>query len=318
MLFAGKNRREPDRPQEEKSLYPVLHVAGSLKEYQKELVKKEVASLSELSLVGSTFSGVLSEADNFQEKLQELGQSFANIDDAAGQFIHVREEIGGTVSEAQGLMEELKNTSIKIQMSYDEMAGIFENLQSAIRGIQQCMGKIVSIADQTNILAINASIEAARAGVEGRGFAVVAAQVKELAKEIKQLAGEVDSGVCDVETRAGELSSSIQSSQETLNQGVGVVGQTDESFQKITATAEGAASVQMEISGVIQASQQELAVLCQFFDGIKGQYREVVKHIDQASRLGTTKSAMFEDMDNMISQLPPFVKDLEAGGPSRK
>lgn len=313
MLFAGKNRREPDRPQEEKNLYPVLHVAGSLKEYQKELVKKEVASLSELSLVESTFSGVLSEADNFQEKLQELGQSFANIDDAAGQFIHVRAEIGGTVSEAQGLMEELKNTSIKIQMSYDEMAGIFENLQSAIRGIQQCMGKIVSIADQTNILAINASIEAARAGVEGRGFAVVAAQVKELAKEIKQLAGEVDFGVCDVETRAGELSSSIQASQETLNQGVGVVGQTDESFRKITATAEGAASVQMEISGVIQASQQELAVLCQFFDGIKSQYREVVKHIDQASRLGTTKSAMFEDMDNMISQIPPLVSDLESG-----
>ena len=129
MLFAGKNRREPERPQEEKSLYPVLHVADSLKEYQRELVKKEVASLSELSLVGSTFSGVLSEADHFQDKLQELGQSFANIDGVAGEFAHVRAEIGGTVLEAQGLMEELKNTSTKIQASYDEMADIFGNLQ---------------------------------------------------------------------------------------------------------------------------------------------------------------------------------------------
>ena len=150
---------------------------------------------------------MLKEADHFQEELQKLGESFSNIDAAAGQFVHVREEIGGTVSEAQGLMEELKSTSMKIQQSYDEMAGIFGNLESAIRGIQQCMG-----------------------------FAVVAAQVKELAKEIKQLAGEVDTGVCDVETRAGELSSSIQSSQQTLNQEIGIVGQTDESFRKIIAT----------------------------------------------------------------------------------
>ena len=295
--------------QEEKSLYPVLHIAGSLKEYQQDLVKKEVASLWELSQVGSSFSGVLEEGDQFQTKLRALGESFSSISQTAEQFSQVRGEIGMAVSEARNQMEVLGHTSMQVQQSYDAMAETFSHLENAIRGIQQSLGKIVSIAEQTNILAINASIEAARAGSEGRSFAGGATQVKQLAGEIKDLAGEVDNGVNEVELRANELSESIAVSQQTMGQGASIVSQTEGSFEKITQAAEGAMSVQSGIADVIGQSQQELQVLCQFFDQIKEQYQVVIKHIDSASRLGTTKSAMFEDMDNMISQLPPLIQD---------
>ncbi len=313
MLFAKKDRQAPAQTHTENNFYPVLHVAASLKEYQKELVQKEVASLRELDLVGSSFSGVLKETDRFQEKLQALEESFSNIDHASEQFVHVRDKVAETVSEAQHQVDALANISMQIQKSYDAMTSTFDQLQSAITEIQQCMSKIISIADQTNILAINASIEAARAGAGGKGFAVVASQVKELAKEIKVLANEVDTGVHDVECRAGELSDSISSSEQTLGQGVGIVEQTNESFHKIISVADGSASVQTEISGVIEASQMELQTIHQFFAQIKEQYQEVVRHIESASRLGTTKSAMFEDMDNMISQIPPFVSELNSG-----
>ena len=112
-----------------------------------------------------------------------------------------------------------------------------------------------------------------------------------------------------MESGTNQLSGSITASQQALSRNFDTVNSTYESFHKITETAEGAASVQTAISGVIEESRGELQIIYNFFDEIKSQYQEVVKHIAQASRLGTTKSAMFEDIDNMLSQIPLIIKD---------
>ena len=293
----------------EKSLYPVLYVTDHLKDYKDALIQKEVESLWELSLVNKSFSGVLEKADNFQAQLMDFGQSFSSINTTAGQFSEVRESIGQTVSQTQDKVEDLKQTSIAIEQSYAEMEQTFTQLQAAVTSICKSINKIVSIADETNILAINASIEASRAGESGKGFAVVASKVKELAEEIKSLANEAESDIHDVESGTNQLNKSISESAEKLGKGTGIVNATYDSFQEITQAADGASTVQTDIATVIGASQNKLQTLCQFFDDIKQQYQEVVKHINRASTLGTTKSAMFEDIDNMLSQIPPIIKD---------
>lgn len=300
----GKNRKNMQ------NLSPILHVTDNLKEYRNELIGKEVESLWELGMVGSSFKEVMRRADHFHEQLSEFEQSFSDINTAAGQFDEVRGSISGAVAEAQDKVEELKSTSVQVERSYSDMEQTFEQLQSAVDGIQRCMKKIISIAEQTNILAINASIEAARAGQSGKGFSVVASNVKELADEIKGLAEEVDTGIHEVERGTGKLNNSISISQQALDRNIDTVNSTYESFNKIITTAEGTITVQAEISDVIDNAHRELQTIGQFFDEIKHQYKEVVRHIDRANNLGTTKSAMFEDIDNMLSQIRPLVEEM--------
>ena len=87
------------------------------------------------------------------------------------------------------------------------------------------------------------------------------------------------------------------------------VNQTYERFDEITKSAESATTVHAEISDVIGNSKSALDQLCGFFVQLKDQYQEVVKHINQASKLGTTKSTMFEDIDNMMAQIPPIINE---------
>lgn len=310
MFFKEKKGIEQkEEPKKEKNLYPVLHVVDSLKEYQKELAQKEVSSLQELSQVGNSFENVMEVADNFQNKLADFGETFSNIEQVSGQFATVKGDITQSVAQAQAEVEDLKSSSLQMNTYFDEIVSTFESFQLSVKSIKECTDAIVSIANQTNMLALNASIEAARAGELGKGFAVVAVEVKKLADEIKNLVTAVNSSISDVERGTEKLNASIDVSQQALGQSIEKVNDTYQMFDRITQAAEGATAVQEEITQTIDESERNLAALSKFFDKIRNQYQDVLDHIENVNRLGTMKSAMFEDMDNMLSQIPPIIKE---------
>lgn len=293
----------------ERSLSPVIYVTESLKDYQQALVESEVESLHELNQVRKSFGNVLEESENFRGEIENFEHNFSNINEVSNRFASVKDNITQSVVQVQGEVEELKNSSILVETHFDEMQNTFTAFQSSLKEIQRCTNQIVSIADQTSILSLNATIEAARVGEQGRGFAVVADEVKSLSEEIRNLVAMVDESLAEVEQAAEMLSSSIDVSHQALEQSLSRVDETYEMFDNITQAAEGATSVQEEISQVIDNSKTELQTVCSFFDRMKERYKEVIQHINAVSKMGTTKSSMFEDVDNMLGQIPPIIKD---------
>lgn len=305
------NERHKKGKEEQDKLYPLIHVASSLKEYQKQIVLKEVGSLQELREVQISFGDVLRENNSLKEKMNSFHNVFETVGEVSGQFEDVKREIADSVDEVQNHVSGLKESAINVQERFGEIQNTFEEFQVSIQEIKSCMNKVVSIANETNMLALNASIEAARAGEKGKGFAVVADEVKKLADVIKGLVKEVRVSLADVEKGTDRLNTTIQYSKEALNESIENVDVTRDMFEKIIVAAGGADAVHESITQAVDSSQMELDNLSLGFEQMKNRYRNVLEHIERASEMGTTKSAMFEDMDNMLSQVVPIMEEMK-------
>lgn len=292
-------------------MHPIIHVADSIIEYQKQLADREVESLDEMADIQKAFVLATKENERLKDQVQELSSVFADVGQIATSFDGVKNGIVDSVGEAQQKVDELKNSSKEVSRSFGEIKSAFAGVQMSVQQIKDCMQQIIAIANQTNMLALNASIEAARAGEQGRGFAVVANEVKNLAEEIKTLVSTVDGSISEVEMGTTQLNNNIEESQSVFGKNVEDADAAYGVFEQIIKAADAAKEVQEEIGEVTQSSEKRLSDVKDCFDDQEQQLQKVLAHIERANDLGTTKSSMFEDMNNLVSQLAPIAKDIQ-------
>lgn len=217
-----------------------LHNAASVANAQRE-VEQIVTAVHEMA---ATVQDVARSAESAAQAASEADEAALQSQRKAGHAVSLIGELAKVIDNSSEAMGRLKAESSNIGSVLDV---------------------IKSVADQTNLLALNAAIEAARAGEAGRGFAVVADEVRSLARRTQEATTEIEGLIASLQRIADETSSYMQRCQGSSEQSVSGVSEAGEAVARIVAMIERINGMNQQIA---TASEQQSAVAEQISRGI--------------------------------------------------
>jgi methyl-accepting chemotaxis protein len=255
-----------------------------------QLVKKTADSMVEASK-GTTKILVANQkmASGVNDQTAQIEQIATAIEELSNSSLEVANncvDASDSSAAALGLVksggEIVKNTLVQmvsIKDAFNSSSSAITSLSAQSKEIEDILSVIKSIADQTNLLALNAAIEAARAGEQGRGFAVVADEVRQLAKRTTDATAEVEEAVESIRSETDQAVIMMAEGGTKVEQGVDmtneaasslndIIGSVDIMVEKIQAIAATAEEQSMTIAEVAKNTENVATVSHQVESGI--------------------------------------------------
>ena len=188
--------------------------------------------------------------------VEEMNSTVLEVARNAGAAAGSAEETRGNASEGANIVTGVVQAIGEAARKTTSLKNDLNQLGKRADGIGQIMNVITDIADQTNLLALNAAIEAARAGEAGRGFAVVADEVRKLAEKTMQATKEVGDAVKAIQTGTHDSIQGMEEASESVAKSTEMVERAGASLESILAIAESTAD---KVRSIAAAGEEQSA-----------------------------------------------------------
>ena len=236
------------------------------------------------------------------EEMSQLEQAGLEISEQAIKTSETTQSMLNSVKRGQGEIEQVTETIHALTQDVTNANVVIERLDQRSDSIGGIVSTIDGIAEQTNLLALNAAIEAARAGEQGRGFAVVADEVRQLAKRTQEATSEINQLVQNLQTDAQQATSAMNKSSEQVQVTVSNTEAAVATFEQISLELNNLSDMN---SLIASASEQQIVTLSNSVNSINQLLNNstvLLSNINQTASESDQLKQLAAQLDDLINQ----------------
>ncbi|MEA1024068.1 methyl-accepting chemotaxis protein TlpC [Bacillus subtilis] len=258
-------------------------------------------------------NGAQDQIARIENSESSLKQASADIRDISANTAAIADKGQLAQSKADIGQKEIANVQAQmdaIHQSIQKSGEIIHQLDGRSKQIEQILSVITQIADQTNLLALNAAIEAARAGEQGKGFAVVADEVRKLAEESQQSAGQISKLIIEIQKDMNRSARSVEHVKTEAAEGVTMIQRTRDAFKEIAAATGEISAEISDLSASVTNISASAHQINDSFAANTADIKESTKNTRQAAALTEEQFAAMEEITAASETLSQLAEEL--------